>query len=371
MSRRIIHLLSPAPFGGLETVVEALAIGQQRAGQDVSVAAFMQEGDADVTLLRRLREEGVPVHLIVTAPRRHDRQRALTIELLTAERPDVLHTHGYVADVMGWLARGATETPHVATVHGFTGGGLKNRLYERLQCRALRGADAVVAVSAKLAKDLIFRRVPKPCIQIVRNAWVGPPFEREPAGAPAALRDACELGWVGRISREKGLDVLLDALPLLTTDRWTLTIVGDGRERASLEQRVRESTFAERVTWMGAVDGVSEYIAGFDVLVISSRTEGTPMTLLEAMSAHVPVVTTRVGGIPDVVSEKEAWLVDAENPAALAAAIDAACDDPAEARRRARAARERLDADFASGPWLARYDIIYDSLLARRPRVTT
>lgn len=371
MRRTILHLLSPAPFGGLESVVESLAIGQRAAGTDVGVAVLVQDGDPDVALVTRLRNAGVPVHQLSTAPRRHDVQRRLVLELLGDLRPDVLHSHGYVGDVMAWLARGRAGVSHVTTVHGFTGGGARNRLYEWLQCRSLRGAAAVVAVSAKLAKDLILRRVPKAAIHVIPNAWTPPAIDREHVAAPLRESDACAIGWVGRISREKGLDVLIDALPLLPMREWTLTIVGDGHERASLESRVRASALADRVTWMGAVDSAGDYIAGFDILVISSRTEGTPMTLLEAMSAGTSIVTTRVGGIPDVVSEREAWLVEAENPAALAATIAEACGDPAERRARVRAARERLDAEFAPAPWLARYDNIYDTLTARRPRVTT
>ena len=362
MTRRILHLLSPAPFGGLESVVELLAIGQHRRGIDVSVGVLVQEGDAEVALVRRLRDAGVPVRILATAPRRHDRQRRLVAALLREGRPDVLHSHGYVGDVMAWLTRGAGGTPHASTVHGFTGGGFKNRLYEWLQCRSFRGAGAVVAVSAKLAKDLEARGVPRERIQVVRNAWGA--ADDPLTTAPRRAAPGCSLGWVGRVSHEKGLDVLVNALPLLPMRDWRLTIVGDGRERSLLELQVRDAGLGDRVTWTGAVPTASDYIRSADLLVISSRTEGTPMTLLEAMSARVPVVATRVGGIPDVVSEREAWLVPPDDPAALAAAIGNACVDRAEARRRADAARARLDAEFAVGPWLARYDIVYDSLLA-------
>ena len=107
--------------------------------------------------------------------------------------------------------------------------------------------------------------------------------------------------------------------------------------------------------------------AAFDVFVLSSRTEGTPIALFEAMAAGVPIVATRVGGVPDVVSPLEAALVPAEDPVALAAEIRAIYRDPATGQRRARAARARLERDFSVAPWLDRYEAIYRLVSAGVP----
>ncbi len=90
------------------------------------------------------------------------------------------------------------------------------------------------------------------------------------------------------------------------------------------------------------------------------------MIVLEAMAAGVPVVSTAVGGIPEMVTEREAWLVPAGDPAALAAALGKALGDPAESANRATAARGRLDRDFATRPWVDRHAELYRSLLERR-----
>jgi len=99
--------------------------------------------------------------------------------------------------------------------------------------------------------------------------------------------------------------------------------------------------------------------------VLSSRTEGTPMALFEAMAAGVPIVATAVGGVPQVVSSAEAILVPPDDPTRLAAAIRETLRDPAAARDRARAARCRLEREFAVQPWLERYDMLYHTLAQR------
>jgi glycosyltransferase involved in cell wall biosynthesis len=104
----------------------------------------------------------------------------------------------------------------------------------------------------------------------------------------------------------------------------------------------------------------------FDVFVLSSRTEGTPIALFEAMAAGVPIVASAVGGVPDVVSSREAVLVTQEDPAALAAGLTETLGDPTAALERARAARRRLEREFALQPWLEQYLALYTSLYAPR-----
>src|SRR5207237_791348 len=132
-------------------------------------------------------------------------------------------------------------------------------------------------------------------------------------------------------------------------------------ERTALEERARELKLQSRVVWWGTLAGASRFFAGFDVFAMSSRTEGTPMVLFEAMRAAVPVVATSVGGVPDVVTADEARLVPPHDPAALAAGIRDVYRNPAAAEARARRAKTRL-AFFDAESWIERYAVLYETV---------
>jgi glycosyltransferase involved in cell wall biosynthesis len=122
------------------------------------------------------------------------------------------------------------------------------------------------------------------------------------------------------------------------------------------------------VRFHGTVPDAARYISAFDVFVLSSRSEGTPVTLLEAIAAKVPVVVTRVGGVPDVVGPEEAMLVPPEDPGALAEAIDFVIQEPAAAARRVEAAAHRLHANFGMERWIDAHDRVYDLIVSERLR---
>ena len=103
----------------------------------------------------------------------------------------------------------------------------------------------------------------------------------------------------------------------------------------------------------------SRFFTAFDVFVLSSRNEGVPIVLFEAMAARVPIVATRVGGVPDVVTAADAVLVPPDNPSALAGAIRAVYTDPDTARLRASAAQQKVGDEFGLLPWLQAYETIY------------
>ena len=201
--------------------------------------------------------------------------------------PDVVHTHGYRPDV---LARGPAQRQGIATVttvHGFTRGGWKNRFYEALQVRTFKKFDAVVAVSEPLRKGLVEAGVPSSHAWMIRNAPVGldAPLTRTEARRALGLpQDGPIVGWVGRLSPEKGPDVLLRAVPLIGRRQLHVSYLGDGPARVALEAQERamvadESLDADQVSFHGTVPNAGRMLKAFDVLVLSSRTEGTPMIL--------------------------------------------------------------------------------------------
>lgn len=366
---RILHCLAAGEVGGLERVVCSLASGHRALGHHVSVAVVLGPTPTDHPFVRLLEDRGLHVAPIHVASRSYLAERAAIAALCRRLRPDVFHTHGYRPDVVDAGVARPLSIPTVTTVHGFTGGGWKDRLYERIQRRAFRRFSAVVAVSQPLREALIRDGVRPDHVHVIRNAWGESVtfLDRKSARGVLGLPpEGLRIGWVGRMSHEKGADVMVDALAMLGDTRVTLSVFGDGGARGAVEARAAALGIGSRITWHGTVHEAARLFPAFDVFVMSSRTEGTPIALFEAMAAGVPVVTTAVGGVPDVVSRAEAMLVPSEDPAALAAAVTQTLENPAAALERARAARERLQREFALQPWLERYEALYGVLSTPR-----
>lgn len=358
---RVLHVVAPMYEGGLERVVTMLAVAQRAAGVDARVVAVLDRAGAH-PFVERLAAHGVPVQALVVSRRGYLEERR-AIAALAATAPDtVVHTHGYRPDVIAASAARRAGRATVSTVHGFTGGGWRNRIYEALQVRALRRADAVVAVAATVARRLEGQGVPPARLATLANAFAPYPDLLDRAAARAALGvapDAVQVAWVGRVSHEKGADVLVRALPALADLPVRVSIVGDGPARGAVEAEAARLGVADRLQWHGMVAGAGRFLRAFDAFVLSSRTEGTPIALLEAMAAGVPIVATRVGGVPDVVTSDHAELVPSEQPDALAAAVRATLASPAAARARAGRAAARVADAYGVSPWVASYDRIY------------
>jgi glycosyltransferase involved in cell wall biosynthesis len=359
----VIHVLAPAPAGGVESVVALLAPGLVEAGVQTTVLLVLDPSAPPHPLESDLRDRGVKVRTLRLGGRAYLREYREVGEACADAGARVVHTHGYRPDVVAGAAARGAGLPTVSTVHGFTGGGWRNRIYERIQCLALRRADRVIAVSRPLGLELERRGVPGGRIEILPNAWAPyrQPLARAEARAELGLsRDATIVGWVGRLQGEKAPDLMLEAFARLALPGTLLSFIGTGRDREVLEEVSRARGLPVR--FHGLVPDAGRLLRAFDCLVLSSRTEGTPMILFEAMGAGVPVVSTRVGGVPDVVEESEAILIPPGDAEALAQGIRRCLANPEAAGQRAALARVKLLERYAPGPWVARHVQLYRRL---------
>lgn len=360
---RVLHVLAPAEAGGLERVVQSLAAGLQAHGEEHHVAAVLDHL-VEHPMFAPLRAAGVRVHPLLIPARAYRVERTAIESLCRQIDPDVVHTHGYRADVVDAPVARRLGIRTVSTVHGFTGGGWRNRAYEVLQRMALRQVDLVIAVARPLAVHLARVGVPAAGIRIVPNAWCPDQVPLNAQHARATLgvpRDRFHVGWVGRLSWEKGADILLEAVARLKDLPIAVSVLGGGAERRALEGQARRLGIGSLVTWWGTVPAASRFFPGFDAFAITSRTEGTPIVLFEAMHSGIPVVAAAVGGVPDVVSANEALLVPPRDPVALAKALRDLYHAPHIGVLRAARARVRLS-EHDEAPWLQHYHALYHSL---------
>lgn len=361
----ILHITAPAHAGGLESVVRLLAHGQQSLGNHVTVVTVVEPSAAEHPFVTALAGDGIESAVVRVGAKGYLKEWRSLRALMRQLKPDVIHTHGYRSDVMGGLAAVSAGLPRVTTVHGFTGGDVKNRANEWLQIRSYYAFSAVVAVSQPIVQRLKRARVRASAIRTIPNA-IDPrrqTVSRSDARARiGASGDEFVIGWVGRMSSEKGLDVLVEALKSLQQP-FKAIFIGDGPDRDELHRRIEKAGLESSVRWTGVVPDAASLFSAFDVFVLSSRTEGIPIVLLEAMRANVPIIATRVGGVPEMLDDTEALLVPSEQPTALAAAISSVRENDELARTRAHAARARLEREFAVEPWVGRYDAVYRSVL--------
>jgi glycosyltransferase involved in cell wall biosynthesis len=365
--RRILHVVAPGEIGGLETVVLSLSAAQTLRGHAVTVAVIAEGRAGRHPFVSALKDAGVNVEEIVLSPRQYFRERLLIGDLCRSTGAEIVHTHGYRPDILHGAMRFRRTFATVTTLHGSSRMGGRTNVHELLQLALLRRFDAVIAVSRQLGDDLRGRWVSPPRLHVVRNGLNDKATlaSREDARRHLGLPETgIVIGWVGRLIPVKGADVFLGAVQRLRTPPILVSMIGDGDERAKLENIVRTEGLSNTIRFHGAVANIARYMSAFDLLVLSSRSEGTPITLLEAMLAKVPVVATAVGGVPDVIGSDRGLLVPVEDPDALANAIETVIQAPEVAEKRAELAAEYLHANLGIDRWVESHDRVYEHALS-------
>ena len=252
--------------------------------------------------------------------------------LIEQRQPDLVVSHSVKSHFVMWRSGLAKKFPWLALHHGYTATDRKMRIYNRLDRWALPNTDQILTVCHAFARELAeITRVPVERILVQHNAIRPKPTPSEQAVQAVRERFGIANGEsviiaIGRLSREKAHADLIAAFNELCEVNpdlnCKLIIVGDGPERSQLELNAHSSRSASRIVFAGFAPDVQSFYAMANVFVLPSRSEGSPNVLLEAMAAGVPVVSTAVGGVPEiVVNEESALLVGAHSPSSLATAI--------------------------------------------------
>jgi glycosyltransferase involved in cell wall biosynthesis len=257
--------------------------------------------DAPQALLERFREAGVVCQSCSGL-------KAL-LSQLRGQRV-LLNAHNFKAQIFAWICAWRLKLPLVWTQHGFTPRSAKQKFYTWLSLRLARSrkVDQVACVAQSIARLHLQAGVPAQKLQVIANGLPDVSTTDDDHGRD----DSSPLvGFVGRLSAEKGPDLFLDALIPLCQEHPELkaVLLGDGPQNDELRQRIAIAGLQTQILMPGYQQNMHEWMRRLSVLVISSRTEGTPMILLEAMQAGTPVVAFAVGGIPDVLQHRHSGLL--------------------------------------------------------------
>ena len=369
-SINVLHVLR-APVGGLFRHVLDLARGQAERGHRVGIIADATTGGAaaeaqlaDLSPRLALGVSRVPmsrqVGLRDVSAVAHVTRRA------AGATADVLHGHGAKGGAYARLAKSARAirayTPHGGSLH-YGWGSPSGLLYLTLEKVLIARTDLILFESAYSCE--IFRAKlgePGKLTRIVHNGVTAAEF------APVTTDpQATDLVFVGELRILKGVDVLIQAIGLLAQDGRSpsATIVGEGPDRAAFEAQVRAQGLADRVRFVGAKPARSAFALG-RLLVVPSRAESLPYIVLEAAAAGIPLVTTKVGGIPEIFGSQSSELVPPSDPAALARAIELRLCNPADQRAAAARLQERVRESFSTGTMTEAVLAAYGEALAGR-----
>lgn len=371
---KIAQVVLSLDIGGQERLVVRFVKALEARGHDVDVVVLTRggalRGELGATPVHEVPFRGADMASHGFDPTLHARLLALFRKL----RPDVVHTHNGAPLVYAATAARMSRRPKnlviVHTKHGDAKFSSRALPLVRLGARAV---DSFVAVSTETAEAARRNEQPRPSkLHVIENgiplAAFGPGEEgrarvRDELGIP---RDALVVGSVGRLVEEKDYPLLVRAMIPLLSERVRLVLVGEGPARAEIEAAIEESA-RPFVTLTGARRDVPDLLRSFDVFAMSSRTEGLPLALPEAMTSMLPVVATAVGGVPSVVPPEVGLLVRHGDADALRTSIERLLTSPETRTTMARTARTYAQDRFSEERMLEQYLQLYEQKSTQAP----
>jgi glycosyltransferase involved in cell wall biosynthesis len=369
---RVLHLRTVSGVGGgpEKTILNSPRFLQGR--YELRLAYIRPEGDPDYNMPRRAREIGAD---LVDVPERSGvdpRTFWRLVREVREFRPDILHAHDYKTNVLAVLLGRWFGIRTLTTMHGYVSRGGRLEVYYRLDRWALRQMDHVIAVSEDLHRMLLDFRIPPERRSIIPNAIDVQQFARQRSVAEARAHlgmDSSRLvvGAVGRLAAEKGFDLLIQAVDrlLVAGVDAELIVIGEGDERPRLEALIAQLRRGDRIRLFGYRPDVRDLFEALDVFALSSLREGLPNVLLEAMALEVPVLATRIAGVPGLIDDGvNGLLVRPGSVEELTRGLGRLLGDAELRQRLSHAGRETIVGRYNFAARMSKIAAIYDGLLS-------
>jgi glycosyltransferase involved in cell wall biosynthesis len=295
------------------------------------------------------------------------------LDICRRERVDIWHGHDYKSNALGLLLRRVWPMRLVTTVHGWGVQDKRTNWYYRIDRMCLRRYEKVICVSEDLHDECIAAGVPRQSCVHVTNAINLHEYSREMTRADAKKRLGIDprrlvIGAVGRLSAEKAFDLLIRAAAQLLQRHFDveLVIVGDGDQRALLQDLIATLGCGERVRLLGYQSSPKTTYEAMDIYALSSLREGLPNVVLEAMAMDVPVAATRVAGVPQLIRDRDnGLLIEPGDVGALTCALQELFENPELRTRLAQSGRRTVTTSYDFERRIKRLSDLYDRLLGR------
>lgn len=371
----ILQLISSGGYYGAENVVVSLAESLERQNCRSVLGLFHNSRQRNEELIRQAERRSLTVQKIFCRGRwdwRTVRSIRKEIKFLNI---DLLHTHGYKADIYGFLATRGLELPVVSTCHLWTHETAAVRFYEYLDSLCLRRFDAVVAVSDAIANSLRLSGIQDSKIHVIDNGIDLPFFTKGGATLPEKNGKGLNLvvGTVGRLVPQKGLEYFLRAARdvLLDFPDAVFVVIGSGPDREKLEKMARDLGIKQNVTFSGHCADMPAAYASMDLFVLASIDEGMPMAVLEALASNKPVIATSVGAVPRlIIHEQTGLLIAPMDPQALKLSILRLLNDPSLRSQLASAGAALVKRNHSRDVMARNYLQLYEQMTSGAPMGT-
>jgi glycosyltransferase involved in cell wall biosynthesis len=370
-SLKILHILR-APLGGLFRHVLDVAKGQAERGHQVGlILDSMTGGERAEAALAELAPHLALGFVRIPITRqlgwRDIGSLRYVARRIEAVAPDVLHGHGAKGAALARLAPASGTAVRAYTPHGgsliYAPGTVSGGFYRTLEWLMISRTDLFLFESNYVA-DLFRMRVGKPraLTRIVHNGVGDADFVPVTANA-----DATDIVCIGELRPVKAIDILIEALAVLKQSGRpaSATIAGEGPEGPLLKARAQRLGVADRVRFVGHVPAREAFAMG-RIFVIPSRAESLPYVVLEAAAAGLPIIATKVGGVPEIFGSQSTQLIAADDVTVLVNAIGAALDDPAQLQRVTHAVTARVREEFSANAMVDGGLAAYREAIAKR-----
>jgi L-malate glycosyltransferase len=346
---KVLHVISGGETGGSRKHVVTLL---SKFPKEKATLVVFQEGK----LAKEAREHHIDVRLLPQSSRYDLSVLRKLVELIQHGRYDLLHTHGPRANLYGALIRRKIKIPWMTTIHSdpcldFMKSGLKGFLFTRLNLWALKKIDYFFAVSEQFKENLVAFGIPKERIKTIYNGIdfneTSPDYllRRTDIGVS---EDDFVIAMVARLHPIKGHALVFEAIRSLPHRDIQLLVVGDGPLEQELKEKALELGIENQVKFLGFRSDIAAIYSLSDVALMASYSESFPLALLEAANERVPVISTDVGGVGQlIVSREMGWVVPVGDSAALAAAIKEAREKKPQLKQMGQSLYEYASSHFS------------------------
>ncbi len=324
---KVLHLRASNFYGGPERQLHFHARKSKESEFDIAASSFMENGETP-EFLQVIARDNIPIHTFDVKSAYDPNAFNVVKMYLKRNEIDILCTHDYRTQVIGWLSTIGTDTKWIAFSRGWTAENLKIKIYHYVDKAVIRFAKKIVAVSIEQKRKLTAAWVPGRKIEVAYNSidpesfdWVEKASLRERFGF-ADDDYICILG--GRFSKEKGQIYLVEAanIALKRNPKLRFVMFGYGPDLDMIREKIISYGIEDKVICPGFEKNLLGYMMDADMLVNPSLSEGLPNIVLEAMAFKVPVVATAVGGVPELIDDGQSgFLVKSEDCAGMAEKI--------------------------------------------------